>query len=214
MQLILCVVAILEGIVYIIGLVCLCDSDVHVLVQVNSFVFVLLFYKTLIICNSFHGRLILSVLTAPRTSSILLLSRTWIFLISARRRNRSPFSLIHTPCSFFCLSFNSSICLSMWLSLVVSVSLWKWKSRKKQTINYKCLTYFYAKSNKRIFFKIEFLFHEDSQYTDVWKYCGVYKYCAVCLNIDYTLICLEYICSVSSPLKRHGLSWRHWQMFS
>jgi len=24
-------------------------------------------------------------------------------------------------------------------------------------------------------FKFEFLFHEDSQYTGVWKYCGVYK---------------------------------------
>ena len=28
----------------------------------------------------------------------------------------------------------------------------------------------------------------------------------ICLNIDYTLICLEYICSVSSPLRRHRLS--------
>ena len=25
------------------------------------------------------------------------------------------------------------------------------------------------------------------------------KYCAICLNIDYTLRCLEYISSVSSP---------------
>ena len=35
-------------------------------------------------------------------------------------------------------------------------------------------------------------------------------YCAVCLKIDYTLRCLEYMCSVSSPLRRHGLSllWR------
>jgi len=31
------------------------------------------------------------------------------------------------------------------------------------------------------------------------------KYCAVCLKIDYTLRCLEYIFSVSSPLRRHGL---------
>jgi len=34
------------------------------------------------------------------------------------------------------------------------------------------------------------------------------KYYAVCLKIDYTLRCLEYICLVSSPLKRHGLSLR------
>ena len=27
------------------------------------------------------------------------------------------------------------------------------------------------------------------------------KYCAVCLKIDYTLICLEYICLESSPLR-------------
>jgi len=25
------------------------------------------------------------------------------------------------------------------------------------------------------------------------------KFCAVCVKIDYTLICWEYICSVSSP---------------
>jgi len=25
------------------------------------------------------------------------------------------------------------------------------------------------------------------------------KYCDVCLNIDYILRCLEYMCSVSSP---------------
>ena len=31
------------------------------------------------------------------------------------------------------------------------------------------------------------------------------KYSAVCLKIDYTLRCLEYICSVVSPLRRHGL---------
>ena len=29
------------------------------------------------------------------------------------------------------------------------------------------------------------------------------KYCSVCLKIDYTLRCLEYICSVSSQ-RRHG----------
>jgi len=31
------------------------------------------------------------------------------------------------------------------------------------------------------------------------------KYCAVCLKIEYTLRCLEYICSVSSQLRCHGL---------
>jgi len=31
------------------------------------------------------------------------------------------------------------------------------------------------------------------------------RYCAVCLQIEYTLTCLEYICSVSSPFRRHGL---------
>ena len=40
------------------------------------------------------------------------------------------------------------------------------------------------------FGKIEFLFHEDSQY------------CAVCLKIDYTLKCLGYICTVSPPFSR------------
>ena len=34
------------------------------------------------------------------------------------------------------------------------------------------------------------------------------KYCTVCLKIEYTPRCLEYICSVSSPLRRHGLSLR------
>ena len=31
------------------------------------------------------------------------------------------------------------------------------------------------------------------------------KYCTLCLKIDYTLRCLEYICSVYSPLIHHGL---------
>ena len=33
---------------------------------------------------------------------------------------------------------------------------------------------FFAKSNW-CFWKIKFLFHDDSQFTGVWKYCGVYK---------------------------------------
>jgi len=32
--------------------------------------------------------------------------------------------------------------------------------------------------------------------------------CAVFLNINATLRCLEYVCSVSSPLRHHGHS-RH-----
>ena len=34
------------------------------------------------------------------------------------------------------------------------------------------------------------------------------QYCAVCLKMDYTLRCLEYICSVSLPLRRHRFSLR------
>jgi len=34
------------------------------------------------------------------------------------------------------------------------------------------------------------------------------QYCAVCLKIDYTLRCLEYICSLSSSLKTLWLSLR------
>ena len=37
------------------------------------------------------------------------------------------------------------------------------------------LTYFVAQSDSRIYYFIIILFHEDSQYTGVWKYCGVYK---------------------------------------
>jgi len=32
------------------------------------------------------------------------------------------------------------------------------------------------------------------------------RYFAVCLKVDYTLKCLEYICSVSSLLRRHRVS--------
>ena len=39
----------------------------------------------------------------------------------------------------------------------------------------------------------------------VWGNTAVYiQYCVVCLKIDYTLICLEYICTVSSKIK-HSL---------
>ena len=67
---------------------------------------------------------------------------------------------------------------------------------------------FFVQSDSRFFSKFKFLFHKDSQYTSVWKYCNVRKYCGVCLKIDYTLRCLEYICSVSLPLSRHRLSLR------
>jgi len=43
---------------------------------------------------------------------------------------------------------------------------------------------------------------------DPLKYSGVWKYCAVCLKLDYTLRYLESICSVSSQLRRQGLSLR------
>ena len=43
-----------------------------------------------------------------------------------------------------------------------------------------------------MFWKLNFYFMKTA---DVWKYC------AVCLNIDYTLISLEYICSLSSLLR-------------
>jgi len=33
-----------------------------------------------------------------------------------------------------------------------------------------------------------------------------WKYFTVSLKTDHTLRCLEYICSVSSPLRLHGLS--------
>jgi len=43
----------------------------------------------------------------------------------------------------------------------------------------------------------------------VYGHIAVYiNYCAVCLNIDYTLRCLEYMFSVSSPLRRYRLSLR------
>ena len=48
--------------------------------------------------------------------------------------------------------------------------------------------------------KFEFLFHEDSQYTGVWLYCGVYKTLRCLSKQQYKLRCLEYICSVFSPL--------------
>jgi len=41
----------------------------------------------------------------------------------------------------------------------------------------------------------------------VYRNSAVYIKCgSVCLKIDYTLRCLEYICSVYSPFRRHGLS--------
>ena len=41
-------------------------------------------------------------------------------------------------------------------------------------------------------------------------YIGVYiTYCAVCLKIDYTLRCLDYICSVSSRLQESRCACAH-----
>ena len=65
-----------------------------------------------------------------------------------------------------------------------------------------CITYFFAQS---AFWKFEFLFQEDSQDTGVW-HIAVYGYFALSVyKIEYTLRCLEYICSVFSPLRRHGV---------
>ena len=44
------------------------------------------------------------------------------------------------------------------------------------------------------------------KYTGVWKYGGVYKICLT--KTKLYLWCLEYICSVSSPLRRHTFSMR------
>ena len=54
------------------------------------------------------------------------------------------------------------------------------------------------------FWKIEFLFLEDSNYTGVCKYCGEHKTlrCLSKIRLDYTLRCLENICSVSSSCFR------------
>ena len=38
--------------------------------------------------------------------------------------------------------------------------------------------------NSRMFRKIKFLFHEDSQYTGIWTYCGVYNILRCLSEID------------------------------
>jgi len=70
------------------------------------------------------------------------------------------------------------------------------KSQKKKPVicnieNQDCIFVYFFKSvlivvsnlsanKKAVFFrKFQFLFHEDSQDTGVWKYVGVWKYCAV-----------------------------------
>ena len=43
----------------------------------------------------------------------------------------------------------------------------------------------------------------------MYEYIAVYGDIALFVyKIDYTLRCFEYICSISSPLKHHGLSLR------
>ena len=51
------------------------------------------------------------------------------------------------------------------------------------------------------FWKFEFLLHEDSVYGNIVLQI---KHWAVSLKIDYTLRCLEYNFSISSPLRPHG----------
>ena len=56
----------------------------------------------------------------------------------------------------------------------------------------------FSRPIKSPYLKKKILFHDDNQYT------GVCKYWTVGLKIDYTLRCLEYICSISAPLRRQG----------
>jgi len=58
-------------------------------------------------------------------------------------------------------------------------NLGRQSERKKTTLLVSDL--FFAQSESRIFWKFEFLFHEDSPYTNVWIYCSVWRYCSVCL---------------------------------
>ena len=60
-----------------------------------------------------------------------------------------------------------------------------------------------------VFFKSLNIYFLKTANILVYENITVYiKYCTVCLKIDYALRCLEYICSVSSPLRRHGLALR------
>jgi len=69
-------------------------------------------------------------------------------------------------------------------------------------------------SDSSIFEHLNFYYIKTAMMRVYWKYR------AICLKIDYKLRCLEYICSVSSPLRRRGcraltpfsilISWRNW----
>ena len=68
-----------------------------------------------------------------------------------------------------------------------------------------CLTYVFTQSNCRVFFYLSFYFMKTTNIPMYGNSAVYIKYSAVCLKIDYTLRCLEYICSVVSPLRHHGL---------
>jgi len=56
--------------------------------------------------------------------------------------------------------------------------------------------------------KLNFYFMKKAK-IPVYGDSAVYVNIALSVNkIDYTLICLKYICSVSSPVRRHGFSLR------
>ena len=124
-----------------------------------------------------------------------------------------------TVCSIITMTFGISVCQqnSKRYGTVICTSLF---SIGWQLYNSDCLfipiqhygIYLWIASNLllsdiRIFWNVEFLFHEDSQFTDVWKYCGVYTILHSLSEINYKIMlrCLEYMCPVSSPLRRHGL---------
>ena len=72
----------------------------------------------------------------------------------------------------------------------------------------KCLTYFLPNQIFVFFEKFNFYFMKTANITVYGNIVLYIKYCAVYLKINYTLRCLEYICLVSSPLRRHRLSLR------
>ena len=57
----------------------------------------------------------------------------------------------------------------------------------------------------RFFENLNFYFMKTANIPVYGNIAMYITYCAVCLYMDFTLRCLEYICSVSSPLRRHGL---------
>jgi len=77
-----------------------------------------------------------------------------------------------------------------WQTLILTLELYE-----SQTlyISVQQLFSFVQSDQSRIFGKFEFLFHQDSQIPMYGNVAMYIKHCAVCLKIDYTLRCLEYI---------------------